>query len=86
MIAPDVRHDVLANRTTLARFDGVHAEDRIAGGEHPLVVALAGDENLARLTTIEHAVASSNGGEIDCEHLPEEMSARGVSTFRANCR
>jgi hypothetical protein len=33
--APDVRDDVLAERTTLAGFDGVHAEDRIAGGRRP---------------------------------------------------
>jgi hypothetical protein len=30
-----VRDDVLADRTTFAGFDGVPAEDRIAGGRRP---------------------------------------------------
>src|SRR5579872_2109476 len=64
--APDVRDDVLADRATLAGFDRVHAEDRIPGREHALEVALAGDENLARLPVEGHVL----------EHVPRLACGR----------
>jgi hypothetical protein len=45
--APYVLDDVVADGSASADFDRVHAEDRIAGWEHRLEVALAGDEHLA---------------------------------------
>src|SRR5258708_40197878 len=54
--APDVRDDVLADRTTLAGFDSVHAENRIPGREHALVVAFADDDNFAGLPGAGHVL------------------------------
>src|SRR5262249_27298943 len=59
--APDVRDHVVADGAALARLDGVHGEDRIAGGEHPLGKALAGDEHLARLAIERHGLQTVRG-------------------------